>query len=77
MRIATVNPNPWQPSPATSIGILEAMGCEAAMTEAMVPESMTGKMGRSHDGMKLVSLYVCWQKRKEYWNDAKQKAKKV
>jgi hypothetical protein len=77
MRIATVKPKPWQPKPATRIGIRAATGCEAPMTEAMVPESMTGKIGRSHDGMKLVSLYVWTQKRNEYWNEAKQKAKKV
>jgi hypothetical protein len=38
---------------------------------------MIGKMGRSHEGMKLVSLYVWLQKRKEYWKEARQKAKKV
>lgn len=47
------------------------------MTEAIVPESMMGKIGSSHEGMKLVNLYVCAEKRKEYWKTAKQKAKKV
>jgi hypothetical protein len=36
------------------------------MVDAIVPESMIGKMGRSHEGMKLVSLYVWQQKRNEY-----------
>ena len=77
MRMATVNPRPWHPSPATRIGILADTGCEAAMVDAIVPESMIGKIGRSHEGMKLVSLYVWWQKRNEYWKLARQKAKKV
>lgn len=47
------------------------------MTDAIVPASMMGKMGRSHEGMKLVSLYVCEQKRKEYWKLAREKVMKV
>jgi hypothetical protein len=59
------------------MGNLADSGWSAAITEAIVPDSMIGKMGSSHEGMKLVSLYVWEQNKKEYWKEARQKAKKV
>lgn len=47
------------------------------MVAAMVPPSIIGKIGRSHDGMNFWSGYVCAAKRKEYWKDARQNVRKT
>lgn len=63
-------PRPWNVTPAVMMGIAERGGWFAAMTEAMVPLSMTGKAGRIQDGIIVCRPYECEEKTKEYWMTA-------
>lgn len=50
----TEMPRPWHVRPAMTMGTAVVSGCVSAMTEAMVPDSMMGKMGRIHVGIMVV-----------------------
>ena len=47
----TAIPSPWHVNPATTIGTASIAGCVDAMTDAIVPESMMGKMGKIQVGI--------------------------
>lgn len=53
INVATINPKPWNVSPATRIFSECATGWSIAMVLAIVPESMMGKMGSIHEGVIL------------------------
>lgn len=63
-------PRPWNVIPAVTIGMAERSGWRSAMTEAIVPLSMIGKAGRTHDGIIVWRRYVIDVKRKLYWMTA-------
>lgn len=54
--MATDIPRPWHVSPATRIGMAAVSGCVAAMTDAIVPESIMGKIGKIKVGIKFCKL---------------------
>jgi hypothetical protein len=56
-------PRPWKVTPAVTIGIEEWSGWRSAMTEAMVPLSITGNAGRIHEGIIVWRRYVTELKR--------------
>ena len=67
---ATAMPSPWHVSPATTIDTPDAAGCVSEMTEAMVPDSMMGKMGRIHVGIIDCRPKLCVENTYEYWPTA-------
>ena len=65
--IATSMPNPWHVVPATTIDRPSLLGCVSAITDAMVPDSMMGKMGRIQVGIIVFNSKLWAAKTKLYW----------
>ena len=67
MKMATDKPRPWQVRPAMMMDMADVSGCVCAITDAIVPESMIGKMGKIQVGIIVCRLKLCLAKMKLYW----------